>query len=232
MSALENTRENLRREISDLLDKLSAGRAKVVFENAPEGFNSFLDDLEKLHRKTAALQALLALPEEQPVIVEKLVEKVVEKIVEVPQPIVTVPPVQVPETPVVPPPPPPPVAKTEPVVPEPKPQPVVVPEVKNEPVKMPEAPPVVPAAKTEEKKPEGKKRPDIRTFIGFNEKIMFMRLFNNEKAAYDEALDQVNASASWEEASAFLSVLAGEYKWNSNSESVQTFTDTVKRRFA
>lgn len=84
-------------------------------------------------------------------------------------------------------------------------------------------------AKKEERKP----LKDIKSFIGFNEKLMYIRqVFGGDSAAYEEALSQINAMHSHAEAEAYLSVLSGEYRWNKDNEAVSIFLQTVKRRFA
>jgi hypothetical protein len=77
------------------------------------------------------------------------------------------------------------------------------------------------------------KRADIRTLIGFNEKLMFVRnLFKGDGAAYDAALDQINQCESSTEAESFCSVLASEYHWDAKQEPVQVFSTLIKRRFS
>lgn len=81
--------------------------------------------------------------------------------------------------------------------------------------------------------PAKKQYKDIRTFIGFNEKLMYIRqVFGGDSSVYEEALNQVNQMNSYDEAEAYLSVLASEYKWNKDNEPVAIFMQTVKRRFA
>lgn len=81
--------------------------------------------------------------------------------------------------------------------------------------------------------PGDDKRKDIRSFIGFNEKLMYIRqVFGGNNAAYEEALNELNGMQTFSEAEAYLSVLAGEYKWNYESEPVAIFLRTVKRKFA
>ncbi|HEU4719524.1 MAG TPA: hypothetical protein VFU15_16890 [Bacteroidia bacterium] len=93
--------------------------------------------------------------------------------------------------------------------------------------------PVPPVAEKKEQPKTEKKFPDLKTFIGFNEKIMFLKnLFRNDSAAYEEAIKQLNACASFGEAESFLSVVKNEYGWKNDSEAVQHFTDTVRRRFS
>jgi hypothetical protein len=127
----------------------------------------------------------------------------------------------------------PPVIIPEPVIPQPE---IIIPEVQ-----VPVAPaPVVPV----EPKPEPKKEtpvvppakkhfPDIKTMIGFNERLMFLsHLFAKDALAYETAISQINNCNSLEEAQSFLSVLSTEYKWNPESEPVFIFNSIVKRRFA
>jgi hypothetical protein len=99
--------------------------------------------------------------------------------------------------------------------------PVVPVEQKTEPrVETPVAPPT-------------KKYPDIKSLIGFNERLMFMKnLFHSDGSAYESAIDQLNNCNSYEEAKAFLSVVGSEYKWNTETEPVFIFNSIVKRRFA
>lgn len=74
---------------------------------------------------------------------------------------------------------------------------------------------------------------DIQTFIGFNEKIMYIRqVFRGNNVAYDEALKILNSMNEYHEAEPFLHALADEFKWGSNSEPVSIFRETVKRRFS
>lgn len=139
-----------------------------------------------------------------------------------------------------------PVAETK--VPEQKPaEEIPAPELKKEPpvqkeepkpaeeIKTPEPPKqeaVVPP-KQETTAPPAKNRPDIRSFVSFNEKIMFIRiLFGGDAAAYDESMNQINGCQSLEEAMAFVSVLQGEYSWKEGDEAAAAFHYIVKRRFA
>jgi hypothetical protein len=62
---------------------------------------------------------------------------------------------------------------------------------------------------------------------------MYIRqVFGGSAEAYDEALNQINAMHSYDEAGAFLSILEAEYKWNKDNEPVAIFMQTVKRRFS
>lgn len=74
---------------------------------------------------------------------------------------------------------------------------------------------------------------DIRTMIGFNEKLMFLRnLFSGNAAAYDEALNQLNTSSSVEEAESLLTRLRYEHRWSADNEATEQFLLLVKRRFS
>jgi hypothetical protein len=77
-----------------------------------------------------------------------------------------------------------------------------------------------------------KSQQDLKSFIGFNERLMFLRLFNNSIEEYEKALSQINSCATKEEASAILDVLSTVHKWDKSSEPVQIFHTTVKRRFS
>ncbi len=80
--------------------------------------------------------------------------------------------------------------------------------------------------------PGKKNYPDIKTFIGFNEKLMFMRLFNNKSDEYEKAISQINSCSTKEEANAIIDVLRSVHQWKNDSEPVQIFQSTVKRRFS
>lgn len=233
MGQLDEHKETLRKEISSLIDSVSAGRGKILFENDPNSLARLLDDLAQLNRKTAALQALLTLPPEPahvPVIPPPVEEKKPQSEMQPIVPIVEEKPAQPELKPVL-----PSVTITEEkkVVPEAKPllqeKPAEI--KKEEPVAEVKKETVAPVVQ-EIKASAGKTFPDLKSFIGFNEKLMFLRLFKNDSAAYEEAIAQLNNCQSKEEAMSFLSVLQSEYAWNSSSEPVQIFTDTVKRRFS
>lgn len=223
MRNLAEYKKNLQDEISALLDRLNSQRSRIQSDDA-SAFDSILSDLTGLQKKIAALQFLLSLPEEEPEqepVIIPFIPAVPEKVPFVPV---------IPELP----------KKEEPVVPQPKPveRPVVpvAPELpkKEEPVVIPKEKQAEPIQAPEKNiTPAGKKLADIRSFIGFNEKIMFLRnLFRNESGAYDEALNQINSCATFTEAETFIGVLKNEYSWDPNKEAVQIFIDTVKRRFA
>ena len=81
MGQLDEHKETLRKEISSLIDSVSAGRGKILFENDPSSLGRMLDDIALLNRKTAALQALLSLPPEPviPPVVPSVTEEKIHK---------------------------------------------------------------------------------------------------------------------------------------------------------
>lgn len=228
MRNLAEHKKILREEIIALLDRLNTHRSNIHTEE-PAAFDKLMPDLLALQNKTATLQFLHSLPEEKETVIVPFIPAAHENI-PVNEPLAEAP------------------KKEEPVIlPKEKPaEPVFVPvapavnEVpkKEEPVSIPKEKPAEPVIipvpeKTVPPPPAAKKKNEIRSFIGFNEKIMFMRnLFKNDLAAYDEALNQINACASLNEAETFLSVLKNEYSWDANKEAVQIFMETVKRLFA
>lgn len=206
MSIQKANKNEVRKEIAALIDsiKLQSDRIGTQREIPQSELDLILHRIEELHRQTVVWCYLNALPEE----------------VEVP--LVTVPPVVLvqpaPQVPMVEVPIPvvePPAPVVEVKIPEPVAQPEVIQEKKVE--------PVAPKATT---------RKDVRLFIGFNEKLMYVRqLFDGNSAAYEEALNNINGMDSLEATEAFVTVLAGEYKWNYDHEPVAIFIQTVKRRF-
>lgn len=75
--------------------------------------------------------------------------------------------------------------------------------------------------------------PPIKSLMGFNDKMMFARtLFGNDNAVFEEALKQIDGCSSFEEASAFVSVLKTDMKWRSDDETVESFEKLVRRRYS
>lgn len=104
----------------------------------------------------------------------------------------------------------------------------LIPEVKPEPVITPKkeetAPPVA---------KETRSFPPIKSLMGFNDKMMFARsLFGNDNAVFEEALKQIDGCSSYEEASAFVSVLKTEMKWKADDEIAESFEKVVRRRYS
>jgi hypothetical protein len=78
----------------------------------------------------------------------------------------------------------------------------------------------------------GKIYPDLKSFIGLNEKIMFVRfLFNASGTDYENAIASLNACSSWKDAEAILQQLSSSRNWSLKSEPVEVFYSLVKRRF-
>lgn len=237
MSIQKANKNEVRKEIAALIDRIKeqSDRIGTQREIPQSELDVILHRIEELHRRTIVWSYLNTLPEEvekeqdwvDNIISVKVEDEVVEPAVSVEQntPSVVSEIVSSPEK------------KTEAVQEENKIQdapplvkPVevtstiinpVIPEKQEVPVVT--APPV--------SKPVALK--DVRSFIGFNEKLMYLRqLFGGDATAYDEALNQINIMDSFAEAQAYLSLLAGEYKWNKDHEAVTIFQLTVKRRFS
>jgi outer membrane biosynthesis protein TonB len=80
--------------------------------------------------------------------------------------------------------------------------------------------------------PAAKELKDIRGFIGFNEKLMYIRqCFSGNADAYAMAIDKLNAATTESEAQTILAAASKEHNWNKDNEAVQIFFQTVKRRF-
>lgn len=75
---------------------------------------------------------------------------------------------------------------------------------------------------------------DLRKVIGLNQKFLFMNdLFEGEKAHYDYALNQINATSSLEEANNFLlNELAPKFNWDLNANTTLNFKELIKRKFS
>ncbi len=236
MSHQKTNKNEIRKEIAALIDSIKKQSDHIGFtrEIPQVELDLIIHQIERLYRRTVVFSYLNGLPEEIPA-PEIVVETPVTPPTPVPQVVAKVetPVIPVVETPVAP--------KTEtpptPVVEPPivasietpiTPEPVNVVEEKKPEISLP---PKVETPKVET--PASKNFPDLKTLIGFNERIMFMRsLFATDASAYDEAIRQINACQSFTEADSFLGTLRNEYRWNSESEPVQIFLDTVKRRFA
>lgn len=243
----------VRKEIASLIDSIkdhsdNIGNRRHIPQLELE---LILHKIEKLYQKSIVFNYLNAIDGGEGVNTEKVVQNVITPAPEKKaEPVVPAPEVkQEPVAPVTP------VAevKQEPVTPpvaevkQPEKKEEVLPPPPAAEVKQPEKKEEIITPPAEEKKPEPKKEtpvapvtppvskkyPDIKTMIGFNEKIMFMRnLFAGDAATYEEALKQVNACSSYEEAKAFVDVLKNEYRWKSDDDSTTAFLDLVKRRFA
>lgn len=209
-------KNDVRKEIADLITRIKEQSDRIGKEREiPQSeLDLILYRIEELHKKTVVWAYLNELPAEVPGFQF---------------------PVSGSDTKI-------PVAENEkPVIPPP----VVVPEIKKEPIvetpKVVEPPKEVVQPKTENPapsttgngKPETGNLKDVRTFIGINEKIMYIRqVFKGDDIAYSTAIEKFNNMNSWGEAQSYLSVLAEQYKWGKHDEPSEIFTQTVKRRFS
>lgn len=74
---------------------------------------------------------------------------------------------------------------------------------------------------------------DIRSFIGINDKYLFLNeLFNNSKSGYEETLDILSKTANVQDASDWLRQQAANYKWEQDDITVQSFYSLVSRYFS
>ncbi|HXS35655.1 MAG TPA: hypothetical protein VN721_03055 [Flavipsychrobacter sp.] len=66
---------------------------------------------------------------------------------------------------------------------------------------------------------------NVRQTIGINDKyLLISELFSNNKAAYEEVLDEVNKLESYQQALNWLDTnIHNQYGWNEDSEAVQLF---------
>lgn len=231
MSMQKANKNEVRKEIADLINRIKeqSDRIGTQREIPQSELDLILHRIEELHRKTVVWSFLNELPVESPA--EKQ-EKAVEP-----------PPVlpninspsgtlgtgaqsdkkELPSQPVI-----EEVKKIEPIVVAPP----VVPEV-VQPIAEPKTDLSERVETKVEKVESVKQLKDVKTFVGFNEKLMYIRqVFGGNSDAYNAALDQINTMNSWTEAESFLGVLAAEYKWGKDSEPVSIFIHTVKRRFS
>lgn len=75
---------------------------------------------------------------------------------------------------------------------------------------------------------------DLKSGIGLNEKFLFIReLFNNDHLAYADAIEQLNASNTLEEAENIIAEkLLPVYQWDLETEAAVSFLHLIFRRFA
>jgi hypothetical protein len=73
---------------------------------------------------------------------------------------------------------------------------------------------------------------DLKSAIGINEKFLFINeLFEGSLNEYENALGRLNACKEFSEASSIINLLQEKYNWEPLSESVQSFTALVRRKF-
>lgn len=202
-------KNEVRKEIAALIDQIKqqSDRIGVQRDIPQQELDVILHRIEELHRKTVVWSYLNTLPEAPEIKQEVIVPT---ETVQKPEPIQPAPVEEVkqPATEVKP------IDEVKPVV-ENTPEPVV----KSEPE----------PAKPE---PAAKELKDIRGFIGFNEKLMYIRqCFSGNADAYAMAIDKLNAATTESEAQTILAAASKEHNWNKDNEAVQIFFQTVKRRF-
>jgi hypothetical protein len=202
-------KNEVRKEIAALIEQIKqqSDRIGMQREIPQQELDVILHRIEELHRKTVVWSYLNTLPETSEVKPEIVAPtETVKK--EVPEVIQPAPEQEVKQ----------PVQELKPVeeekpVLEKTPEPVV----KSEPVKS---------------EPAAKELKDIRGFIGFNEKLMYIRqCFSGNADAYAQVIDKLNAATTESEAQTILMAASKEHSWNKDNEAVQIFFQTVKRRF-
>ncbi|HTF05663.1 MAG TPA: hypothetical protein VK826_16665 [Bacteroidia bacterium] len=249
MSIQKANKNEVRKEIAALIDRIKelSDRIGTQREIPQSELDVILHRIEELHRKTVVWSYLNTLPEEiahgedwnENLISEPEEDsKIGDSIIQKPEPVNIEPPVAVEEEK--------PVAPSEPSEPEPK-NVEETPRISMEfghitsvstteptnPQPVHPEPQIPKAEPTNIPPPQQPKLKDIRSFIGFNEKLMYIRqVFGGNANAYDDALNQINTMNSYDEAGTFLSTLEAEYQWNKSNEPVAIFMQTVKRRFS
>ncbi len=75
---------------------------------------------------------------------------------------------------------------------------------------------------------------DIRKIIGINDKYQIIsELFHNDKEVYETAIDQINRSNNFQEATDWLhSNVSWDYNWNEDSYTVQLFYGLINHHFS
>jgi hypothetical protein len=232
---MQKTNKNaIRKDIAALIDGIKASSDRIGFRKdiSQAELDVIIHQIEQLYRKSVVFAYLNTLPEEEDAVIVPIPQPVVQQEVKVTPvapvvPEVVPPVVTIPEEHVIVP---------EPVVPIVEEQvPVLEPEPSLQPVNKDPDPVVqeTPAVQEEQKSvAPASSRPDFKKAIGLNERIMFTRLlFKQDQSAYEECIAQLSACASRDEALAFLDMLSGTYKWNKQSDEVQTLYTIVKNRF-
>ncbi len=224
MAGIKETKDRLKKEILELYKRFTASSAEQLFsgEENEEQLHEQAEIAAQLAKKIAALanlvaveeskeQIFVAIPELTPSIpVAPIAEPIVEKIY-TPIPEIVRPEIHKPA------------------------EETVIPEFQIN--KEKSIPPVheitIPDLHKTNPVNSGKAFPEMKTFIGFNEKLMFLRsLFNGDTVEYDVTIAELNNSNSLAEANKILENAAVNYKWSKDSEPVQIFHTIVKRRFA
>ena len=83
-----------------------------------------------------------------------------------------------------------------------------------------------------EQKIASNKVEDLRTIINITDKFSFMsELFHNNMKGYNDFILRLNATASREEALAYVGTIAEQYRWDNESLAVKTFYSIFDRKF-
>ncbi|HTL81084.1 MAG TPA: hypothetical protein VL651_05245 [Bacteroidia bacterium] len=81
--------------------------------------------------------------------------------------------------------------------------------------------------------PQNKPLPDLKTFIGLNEKLMLIKtLFNGDSNLYEIEIAKLNGCHSRAESDKLFSAMAAERNWKADSEAVVMMQSILKRRTA
>lgn len=214
MAGIKETKDQLRKEILELYKRFTATNPEELVSGQKKATQ--LDELavlsSSLTKKIEAFAYLAAIEEAYPEIA------IVPPVSEIKTPEILVPEIV------------PPVEKIIPPVAEIK-TPEIIPVVEKviPPVHENNHPHIVQSPPAQ----GGKNFPDLKSFIGLNEKLMFVRsLFNTNGTDYENAVAEVNHCHSYKEAETVLQNLSTTYKWTQDAEPVQVFYSIVKRRFA
>lgn len=71
---------------------------------------------------------------------------------------------------------------------------------------------------------------DLRRAIGINDKFLMIRdLFGGDAAAYDAAIDRLNAFDDFDDCMIYI---AENYAWNANSDGAKFLMELLERKFA
>lgn len=75
---------------------------------------------------------------------------------------------------------------------------------------------------------------DIRTYIGINDKYLFIsELFADDKSAYDAAIKQLNSFTNADEAEKWVrDELHAQYSWTDDNKTVTVFYELVRKCFS
>jgi len=77
-----------------------------------------------------------------------------------------------------------------------------------------------------------KKIDDLRKAIPLHEKFLFINeLFGGDNVPYNQFIETVNASGSWNEAGALLEKAKEKYRWDEGSKVYLKFSDLIRRKF-